>query len=398
MKPLVRQFRSYPLQSVLVLVAVALGVAVVTAVAAFLDIGQRAEQQLNDSLWARRVTLQAVEDDWQGLYEAPVRKLGAANSERVRLTLDDLPAARAAVPSAEYVYTEMGQYIDTGRTDIPTVDNRGVTEDYLAANGIEVIQGSSFSDSDFEDKRSVALVSPSLIRRAGLPDNPVGSRFETYEIIGVFTEPEGDGPFDQPLDMLIPFPNRLNNPLDTFSFVVDDVQNLAETRAEVERYARATWGDGVVVRSGDPSALLAGQRFTSLIIAVFASVGLVIGALNIMNLMLARVVKSSRAIGIRRSLGATRSAIFTETLSDALVLGVLGGVLGVILGYGLLAVFNSYIQTTVPEQARSYLVSPSLSAVVVGLLVALVTSTLFGVYPALRAARMNVVEVLKGTA
>ena len=400
MKLLARQFRSYPLQSALIVVAVALGVGVVTAVAAFLEIGQRAEQQLSDSLWARRITVQAVEDDWQGLFDAPVRKLGAANSERVRLTLDDLPAARAAVPGAEYVYTEVAQFIDPGRSDLSTIINYGVTKDYLAAHDIETTQGTTFSDSDFEEKRNVALVTPSLIRRAGLPDNPVGRKFETYEIIGVLAEQAQDDPdpLVQPPDMLIPFPNRLNNPPNTFSFVVNDVQNLAETRAEVERYARETWGDGVVVRSNNPSALLARQRVTSLIIAALASVGLVIGALNIMNLMLARVVKASRAIGVRRSLGATRSAIFNETLADALALGVVGGVLGVVFGYGLLAFFNSYIQSTVPDQARLYLVSPSPLALVVGLLVALLTSTLFGVYPALRAARMNIVEVLKGTA
>ena len=197
-------------------------------------------------------------------------------------------------------------------------------------------------------------------------------------------------------EMLIPFPANPFNSLKRLTVVVDDVAKVGQARAELAAFAADTWGEGVNVSSNDVSSYRAEQRTTALVIAGLASVGLVVASLNIMNLMLARVLRGSRDIGVLRSLGATRAAIVRRYLADALTLGALGGALGVELGFVLVGVFNSYIRAADPQGAQVYTVGFSLPAILIGLLLSLAVTLLFALYPALVAARTNVVTALKG--
>jgi putative ABC transport system permease protein len=123
---------------------------------------------------------------------------------------------------------------------------------------------------------------------------------------------------------------------------------------------------------------------------------LVAAALNIMNLMLARVLKRSHDIGIQRSLGATANAIVWRFLSEALVLGVLGGLLGIAAGYGLYRIYNNYQQTYYGEAFGFVPTTFSPLAALIGFVVALVVSLIFGLYPAIRASKLRIIEALRG--
>lgn len=396
-----RQFRSYPLQSALLVAAVALGVAVVTAVAAFLDLNRQAERRLTGSVWARQIELEPKENNWGGFYidgePTPVRELGRVGDAPVTLELEDLERVREAMPSSAYVYTEVAHFVSVGAdTNLAFLPAYGVTDEYLAANDVRVTAGSLFSERDFTENRLVALVMPSLLEQAGVTGDPVGKRLHGYEIIGVLEEQTDRSGLVHYPEMLIPFPVNPWNLLERLSVVVDDVAKVGQARAELAAFAMDTWGESVNVSSNDVSSYRAEQRTTALVIAGLASVGLVVASLNIMNLMLARVLKGSRDIGVLRSLGATRAAIVRRYLADALMLGALGGALGVGLGFVLIGVFNAYIRAADPQGAQVYTVGFSLPAVFVGLLLSLAVTLLFALYPALVAARTNVVTALKG--
>jgi ABC-type antimicrobial peptide transport system permease subunit len=256
-------------------------------------------------------------------------------------------------------------------------------------------EGSSFSESDFAEQRNVVLVSQRLLELIDKVENPLGQTVTawdqnpvTFEIIGVMA----DTPDTTLPDLLIPFRPDPYNPTNPPTFVVQDIADLNQARAELEAFTTKTWGGRVTVRSVNLEKYTTQQRTTRFLIAMLASVGLVSAALNIMNLMLARVFKNRRETGILRSLGATRTIICNQYLSDALVLGTVGGVLGVAIGYGLLLAFNNYV-VAVNSDALS--LAPSLLALVIGFASALGISTVFALYPALLASRMNVVEALK---
>ena len=145
---LLHQFRVRPLQSILIVLAIALGVAVVTAVAAFLDIGTASSRDFAASVEGRRITLTARANDWQAFYEGPVSvpviKLGAADDEPVSFTLDDVEQARVAAPAVDYAYAEVAEFMSSTEVDLAFIDAVGITPDYLEANEVKLSSGSGF--------------------------------------------------------------------------------------------------------------------------------------------------------------------------------------------------------------------------------------------------------------
>ncbi|MEA4883743.1 MAG: ABC transporter permease [Clostridia bacterium] len=123
-------------------------------------------------------------------------------------------------------------------------------------------------------------------------------------------------------------------------------------------------------------------------ILVLASAGLVIASINVLNLMLARVLRRTRAIGISAALGAGRRDVFRENLAEALVLGICGGVLGLPLSFGLARLMSHITQ--------GLTVSVGLTGILAGAASCIAASVLFGLYPAYLAARVVPADALRG--
>ena len=195
--------------------------------------------------------------------------------------------------------------------------------------------------------------------------------------------------------MLLPFPISPFNPIDALTFVVKDASKLEEARGQLEVYAKSTWGEGVTIRAPNDASYSSQARAALFIVAVLASVGLVIAGLNIMNLMTARVLEQGKTIGVLRSVGASRGDIRNRYLLDSFTLGVLGGLVGVAFGWLLIFVFNRYLQTASPELAEGLQVQLSPQALVIGFVMACLLSILFALYPAILASRTNIITSLK---
>lgn len=388
-----RQFRSGFLPSLLTVIAIALGVTVVTTVAAFLDINYQTQTTFINSLKARTLTLQPTEEDYTAFTEDDVliREVGLEADQPITLTQEDMQAAKAAAPSVDYAYV----------SSVVGVAMKGniisASKDFVEAHEITLSQGSLFTESDYEEQRNVAIISSRAIDLHDLPENPIGQRIKdddgqlSLEIIGVMADDAAQDAYGQSVDILIPFRVDEYNPMFAPSFVVEDVDNLTMARAELEAFATKTWGGRVTVRSQNLEGYRAQQRSSGLLIAALAAIGLVSAALNIMNLLLARVFKRRRETGILRSLGATRKIIRSHYLSEALVLGCIGGVVGVVLGYTLALVFNAYTSAATSQ----LMPSPSLLALIIGFVSALGMSAVFSLYPALLASRLNITEALR---
>jgi putative ABC transport system permease protein len=116
------------------------------------------------------------------------------------------------------------------------------------------------------------------------------------------------------------------------------------------------------------------------------SVFLVVGGIVIMNIMLASVTERTREIGIRRSLGARKIHILLQFMMESAVLAAAGGIIGVLLAYGVVALVGA--TTDIP-------VKTPLSAVIVSLFVSTAVGLFFGIYPATRAAKLDPIEALR---
>lgn len=397
-----RQFRRYPWQSLLIVVAVALGVAVITSVAAVIRPNGR--DTFSDTLYYREIKLTAKADDRGAFYQdnLPVYEIGAADDEPLVLTPGDLEAARQAVPEADYAYLTSWQSYDSVAANLYNLDVTAATPDYPLAARLELASGSLPSPSDYEQGRKVIVLTAEAVKGLGLEGDPVGQTLElnsysgqtSFQVIGTLSSNEEAG--WQSKNSLIPYQSvEVSNPRELL-FAVDDLEDVDAARAGLEAFARSTWGERAVVRGANNGGVDAQQRLVATVIAAFASTALVAAALNIMNLMLARVLRASHDIGILRTLGATRRHILLRALGDALVLGALGGALGVGGGYALQRAYLLLLTQSYGENLPSEFLSFSPFAALTGLGVALSVSLLFGLYPAISAARVRTVDALKG--
>jgi putative ABC transport system permease protein len=122
------------------------------------------------------------------------------------------------------------------------------------------------------------------------------------------------------------------------------------------------------------------------VVPAVVAIGIVVGGIVIMNIMLMSVTERTREIGIRKSLGASRRDIRRQFLAESVMLSLLGGVAGLLAGAGLAAL----VQFASPLPARV-----TLWSVAVALGLGVTVGVVFGVYPALRAARLDPIEALR---
>ena len=116
------------------------------------------------------------------------------------------------------------------------------------------------------------------------------------------------------------------------------------------------------------------------------SVFLVVGGIVIMNIMLASVTERTREVGLRRSLGARKKHIVLQFLTESAVLSLVGGLLGLVLAYGVVTLAKAL--TPIPMQTP-------ISAVIISLVLSLSVGLFFGIYPATRAAKLDPIEALR---
>ena len=124
----------------------------------------------------------------------------------------------------------------------------------------------------------------------------------------------------------------------------------------------------------------------SLVISAIGGISLLVGGIGVMNIMLVSVTERTREIGVRMALGATRRAVRMQFVTEAMMICLLGGAIGVLLGTAVGLAGTS---------AMGMMVFPPLSAVVIALVFSLAIGLFFGWYPANRAARMNPIEALR---
>ncbi len=397
-----RQFRTRVVESLLIVVAVALGVGVVVAVATFLRIDRQIAALATSTLASREISVQAAEDGdaFAGIDAPQVVRLGQAGSRPPSFRIEDLDEILLAAPALDHAYLKMPAAIQNfsegSRQDNVLVT--GVSEGFLPAANFTLLEGSLLTAEDFAEGAPVIVVTREALRRLQITGDPIGQRVAVgnsgpeHTIIGIVdTGALGFSTFGY-----LPVRTADLSRIRYLYLAVDDPRYLDVARSQVADYVATRWGERVTVRT-QPSAarLTSAQRFTASAIAAFASVGLLVASLNVMNLMLARVLRRGGLIGVRRSLGATRTDVRKELLVEGALLGILGGVAGVAVGAVLLWAYNRSID--VASGGREFGVTFSWPALGVGFVLALVSSLVFTLYPANVASRQAIVSALKET-
>ncbi len=272
----------------------------------------------------------------------------------------------------------------------------------------KIISGRFFTELENKEATRVAVIGSGLVRDLCGLSEPVGSFIKIagvwYEIIGVFAGgTAGDDDQDGLIrsterDICIPLNctllrgerKRWDRELDRFIVQVEDIEMLSPvaqlTRRLLERRHFSAADYEVIVPLELIRQRQATQRIFSLIMGAIAGISLLVGGIGIMNIMLSSVLERTAEIGIRLSLGATRSNIMRQFLVEAAAVSVFGGLMGIALGVTLAWVISASAGWTTVISPFSIILSFGVS-VAVGIT--------FGYVPARRAASLNPIECLR---
>ena len=399
LKQTAKYLRENGLESFLIVAAIALGIGVIVSFTSFIELGNRLERESFQELFFRETVLSKVSDSSVLPYsdQRKIYEITNVLAQEVDFTLLDLEQIKREIPDIGFAYVRR-QITMTVLTD----DVEGfftvfyVTEDFWPASGIQLVSGNPIPKSDFVEGRPTALLSERVARHLDIQvggQNPerfrlVGPVDSPYTAIGIF---QGrDESLTDP-DIIVPLDPASS--IGEVRLVVENQARMAQALTSLEAYAKRTWGEAVIIRTPfNWQEFRESTRGFIRTIIFFASLGLLIAALNVVNLMAARILKRYKDIGIRRTLGATTRQIVQQVFAEVSSLVLMGGALGVVLSLGLIALFNYYLRATL--QLDDFFALPPL-ALAVALLCTISVSTLVALYPALLASRVRIVDALR---
>ena len=398
------EIRMHKMRSLLTMMGVIFGIAAVIATSA---IGAGAAEELNRQLamlGTNTVRVRAVElkgaEALAAMRHSP-NGLTRADSQSIRQILGRDIAYIAPLKKAEL------EAFSGGRT-IPA-EIYGTNEDLPGIMGYEVAEGRFLTSIDTDESKQVCVVGEEVRREAFPLADPLGQRLlisgQYYIVVGVL-QPRSMGGVKTVIDVgnvdrnvYLPINSLIRRlaqgdaraeKLDEIVIKVRDADSLRAASRVIgdilSRRHSAVADFEIVV----PEELIRQQQETEAILGnvlmFVAAISLLVGGIGIMNIMLATVTQRTREIGVRRALGATRHDILGQFIIESLIISLLGGILGIGLGYGLANMIGGYAawETIIPIQA-----------VLIANAVAAGVGFVFGLYPSLKAAQLDPIEALR---
>jgi putative ABC transport system permease protein len=342
-------------------------------------------------------------------------RLTTEERNRKSLTLEDSLAIREQCPAIALVSASVFKRVDdynrppliTARykdKEVSGLDYSGAPPEYEQVFNSHPYVGRFFTQAEDLHRADVAVIGYDLGKDFFAGEDPLDKTISVegypYRVIGVLEHRKGQF-FRNPAaekQVLVPYRTyRKHHPNDDEHFIgalvvpgymaeaQDEIRAVLRRRRNVPYSAPENFG----LSSAEEIASQFKQITSSvaLLTSVVSSIGLLVGGVGVMNIMLMSVTQRTREIGVRKAIGARRRDIVWQFLTEAVVLTGAGGVIGVVLGIGISLAINEWLPSlpsTVPLWAVLLAVGASMS---VGLF--------FGMYPAVKAARLDPVEALR---
>ena len=393
----------------LTLLGIVIGVA---SVIVMVTMGQGVQRSITaefEGLGANLITVTA------GSTEGGFGAFFGESGDEKTLTLEDAYAIRDSeyAPAVVGVAPEISTFAHVvSRRNEDWTQVVGVTPDYETVRNYNVTSGDFISHKHVEEAASVTVIGAGVSEFLFGYRNPVGQTIKLndrpFTIIGVL-ESQG-GLFDF-LD------NRLLVPITTAHYRIDhrrneqgeiSVDSINVQAASTEAIQAAQDEVSAILRlrhritdqddftvSTQQDAIAAIQSATQVIVVFLgsiASISLLVGGIGVMNIMLVTVTERTREIGIRKAMGAKRRDVLFQFLAEAAMLSLTGGLVGLALAYGIVSMLSGQ-PIFGPDSEITMAVTPDIA--LLACTVSIGIGLFFGVYPAIRAARMHPIEALR---
>ena len=402
------------LRSALTMLGVIIGVA---AVIAMVSVGNGASQSVQNTILSLGSNLVTVSPQF-----GTDNGLKGAGAQAQNLTLDDMRSIQAQLGGSIAAIEgeqQTGRWQVTAAGQNTNTQVTGVTEDYPTVRDWTLASGEFFSTSDLNVSAQTAVLGQTTAQNLFGDADAVGqtiqlrqvfgggkdqrARILSFKVVGVLATKGTTFGFSRDDQILVPITTaqhvltgRLNvvtaivikaTSSDTMDLTTSDVTNILLQRHNIADPASA---DFAVTNQNDTLSALSSVTGTfTLLLGAIGGISLLVGGIGIMNIMLVSVNERTREIGIRKAVGARRGDILNQFLIEAIALTGLGGVIGILLGWAITVVVHQ-----IPQAASLPLLITS-GTVIIAVGVSVAIGVVFGLYPAMRAARLHPIQALR---
>jgi len=370
----------------------------VGSVIAMIGIGEGTKQQSLENISKMGSNMLTVMPDWR----RGGQSMGSAAPPS--LQDEDVRDIKAQVPLVKNItgVVSGNRPVLYGGKSTQTSIQGGLPEIAIIRNATKMFQGSWFTYEDNELQRQKAVLGYQVFDDLFQGENAVGATIrigsQNFEVVGVIAFKGGSGwrnPDDQVYIPIETAKRKLlgKTKLDQINIEASNTDLMPITQIQVEevlnRKRKNAAGESLfrVFNQGEMIEQMKEQTaLLGTLLAGIASVSLLVGGIGIMNIMLVSVTERTREIGLRKAIGAKREGILTQFLLESVVMCLLGGILGIIFGsIGVIGV------------AKLFKVPPVINtqAIIVAFFFSAAVGVFFGLYPALRASRLEPIQALR---
>jgi len=321
-----------------------------------------------------------------------------------RLTLEDaaaLPKMVANVTRTDSNVQGSAQLVYASQNYRSRVT--GVTAVYPSMRAAEPYYGRFFSEDEDLALKKVALVGQTVATQLFGKENPVGKTMKinrkNFTVIGVLPMKGASGFQDQDDVVIVPLHTAMKVLLgkqyvDSIWVEVSDYKLMPKVQTDITALMRKRHGipaykddDVSLMNMADLQSMLTGtiKTFSSLL-GIIAGISLIVGGIGIMNIMLVSVSERTKEIGLRKAIGATRRAVLLQFLIEAVIISVIGGLLGIVMGAGSSLLLSKLSGWAVYISPMSVILAFGFSAGI---------GIIFGFWPARKASMLSPIEALR---